>query len=132
MKASCIIRSASAAESVWPPAREALDTRRLYLRDVNWLGDAPLAELAADGFDCFAKVRSTRPPKPARLYADARGIYVELEEGEPGVAPGQACALYSAPGEDARVYGGGFIERSEKDASAEALLKQLLAASEAA
>jgi tRNA-specific 2-thiouridylase len=112
--------------------KEALDTRRLYLRDVNWLGDAPLTELAADGFDCFAKVRSTRPPKPARLHADARGIYVELEEGEPGVAPGQACALYSAPGEDARVYGGGFIERSEKDASAEALLKQLLAASEAA
>jgi tRNA-specific 2-thiouridylase len=112
--------------------KEALDTRRLYLRDVNWLGDAPLTELAADGFDCFAKVRSTRPPKPARLYADARGIYVELEEGEPGVAPGQACALYSAPGEDARVYGGGFIERSEKDASAEALLKQLLGASEAA
>jgi tRNA-specific 2-thiouridylase len=112
--------------------KEALDTRRLYLRDVNWLGDAPLTDLAADGFDCFAKVRSTRPPKPARLYADTRGIYVELEEGEPGVAPGQACALYSAPGEDARIYGGGFIERSEKDASAEALLKQLLGASEAA
>jgi tRNA-uridine 2-sulfurtransferase len=106
--------------------KEALDTRRLYLRDVNWLGDDDLREMARDGMDCFAKVRSTRPPKEARLFADATGIYVELEEGEAGVAPGQACALYSAPGEDARVYGGGFIERSEKDVTAERLLKELL------
>jgi tRNA-specific 2-thiouridylase len=106
--------------------KEALETHRLYLRDVNWLGDGDLREIARDGMDCFAKVRSTRPPKEARLYADATGIYVELEEGEAGVAPGQACALYSAPGEDARVYGGGFIERSEKDVTAERLLKQLL------
>jgi tRNA-specific 2-thiouridylase len=106
--------------------KEALDTHRLYLRDVNWLGDGDLREIARDGMDCFAKVRSTRPPKEARLYADTTGIYVELEEGEAGVAPGQACALYSAPGEDARVYGGGFIERSEKDVTAERLLKQLL------
>jgi tRNA-specific 2-thiouridylase len=107
--------------------KEALETRRLYLRDVNWLGDAPLADIASEGFDCFAKVRSTRPPKPARLFADDKGIYVELEEGEPGVAPGQAWALFSAPGEDARVYGGGFIERSEKEFSTEAQLNQLLA-----
>jgi tRNA-uridine 2-sulfurtransferase len=106
--------------------REALDTRRLYLRDVNWLGDGELGEIAKDGMDCFAKVRSSRPPKEARLFADASGIYVELTEGEAGVAPGQACALYSAPGEDARVYGGGFIERSEKDSDAEIMLKQLL------
>jgi tRNA-uridine 2-sulfurtransferase len=112
--------------------REALDTRRLYLRDVNWLGDDPLAAVAADGFDCFAKVRSTKPPKPARLHAGEHGIYVELSEGEAGVAPGQACALYSAPGEDARVYGGGFIDRSEKDVAAEALLKQLLSTNVAA
>jgi tRNA-specific 2-thiouridylase len=29
--------------------REALDTRRLILRDVNWLGDMPLAEIGAGG-----------------------------------------------------------------------------------
>ena len=112
--------------------REALDTRRIYLRDINWLGDAPLVATAEGGFDCFAKVRSTRPPKPAKFFAGPEGIYIELEEGEPGVAPGQACALYSAPGEDARVYGGGFIERSEKDSSAEMMLKQLLSTHQAA
>jgi tRNA-specific 2-thiouridylase len=46
--------------------------------------------------------------------------------GEAGVAPGQACVLYSAPGADARVYGGGFIERSERSEEAEASLKALL------
>jgi len=112
--------------------KEALDTRRLYLRDVNWLGDLDIVQMAGEGLDCFAKVRSSRPPKPARLYADGKGIYVELEEGEAGVAPGQACALYSAPGADARVYGGGFIERSEKDKQAETLLRELLASHVAA
>jgi tRNA-uridine 2-sulfurtransferase len=106
--------------------KEALDTRRLYLRDVNWLGDGDISDVARDGLDCFAKVRSSRPPKPARLFADESGVHVELMDGEAGVAPGQACALYSAPGADARVLGGGFIERSEKDARAETMLRELL------
>jgi tRNA-uridine 2-sulfurtransferase len=108
--------------------KEALETHRVYLRDVNWLGDDPLVKAASgDGFACYAKVRSTRTPAPAVLHADASGIYVDLTIGEAGVAPGQACALYSAPGDDARVYGGGFIERSEREPMAEASLKALLA-----
>ncbi len=107
--------------------REALETHRVYLRDMNWLGDAALEEDAADGFACFAKVRSTRPPAEAVLHTDEKGIYVDLAVGEAGIAPGQACVLYSAPGADARVYGGGFIERSERSAEAEASLKALLA-----
>jgi tRNA-specific 2-thiouridylase len=113
--------------------KEALETHRVYLRDVNWLGDEPLVEAASgEGFVCFAKVRSTRAPTPAVLHADATGIYVDLAVGEAGVAPGQACALYSAPGDDARVYGGGFIERSEREPAAEASLKALLASPVAA
>ncbi|WP_026620247.1 tRNA 2-thiouridine(34) synthase MnmA [Ensifer sp. WSM1721] len=112
--------------------REALETRRVYLRDVNWLGDEELDEAATRGFECFAKVRSTRQPAPAVLRSDAAGLYVELVEGEAGVAPGQACALYSAPGEDARVYGGGFIRKSEREPTAEAALKALLEAPAAA
>ncbi len=106
--------------------KEALETRRLYLRDINWLGDGDLEAVAAAGFDCYAKVRSTRPPRPARLQSGPGGIYVELAEGEPGVAPGQACALYSGEGEDARIYGGGFILRSEREAAAEDALKRIL------
>ncbi len=106
--------------------REALETRRVYLRDINWLGDGDIQDVAAAGFECFAKVRSTRQPAPAILRADGHGISVELLEGEAGVAPGQACALYSGIGEDARVYGGGFILRSEREPNAEAALKDLL------
>ncbi len=106
--------------------REALETHRVYLRDMNWLGDGELTEDAGKGFACYAKVRSTRPPTEAVLHADENGIYVDLMTGEAGVAPGQACVLYSAPGADARVYGGGFIERSERSADAEASLKALL------
>ncbi len=107
--------------------REALETHRVYLRDINWLGDAALDETARDGFACFAKVRSTRPPAPAVLHADENGVYVDLEVGEAGIAPGQACVLYAAPGADARVFGGGFIDRSERAADAENQLKALLA-----
>ncbi|UHS57369.1 tRNA 2-thiouridine(34) synthase MnmA [Agrobacterium vaccinii] len=106
--------------------REALETHRVYLRDMNWLGDGDLASDAGEGFACFAKVRSTRPPAEAVLHVDEKGVYVDLSIGEAGVAPGQACVLYSAPGADARVYGGGFIERSERSAEAEASLKALL------
>lgn len=107
--------------------KEALETHRIYLRDVNWLGDEELERAGADGFRCFAKVRSTRPPRPAVLFADENGVRVELEEGEDGIASGQACVLYSAPGEMARVYGGGFIDRSERSDSAEKALKAVLA-----
>jgi tRNA-specific 2-thiouridylase len=107
--------------------KEALDTRRLVLRDVNWLGDEPLAELPPGGLSCFAKVRSTRPPTAARLLVDDGTAVVELLDGEAGVAPGQACVLYSAPGDDARVYGGGFIARSERSPEAERMLSALLA-----
>ncbi|MFP5077286.1 tRNA 2-thiouridine(34) synthase MnmA [Rhizobium sp. YIM 134829] len=106
--------------------KEALETRRIHLRDVNWLGDVPLENLPAGGFACFAKVRSTRSPAPAILRVENGAVSVELMQGEAGIAPGQACALYSGPGEDARVYGGGFILRSEREPAAEAALRDLL------
>lgn len=107
--------------------KEALDTRRVYLRDVNWLGDGDLNSVAEKGFDCFAKVRSTRAPAEAVLGRDSQGLYVELKVGEAGIAPGQACALFSGEGAYARVYGGGFIARSERAPAAEAALRELLA-----
>jgi tRNA-specific 2-thiouridylase len=105
--------------------REALETHKIYLRDVNWLGDGPLSEVPAEGIELFAKVRSTRPPRPAVLHRAGSAIWVELAEGESGIAPGQACVLYSDDGNDARVYGGGFIERSERGKEAEAMLSRL-------
>ncbi|MGP2493500.1 tRNA 2-thiouridine(34) synthase MnmA [Mesorhizobium sp. PUT5] len=107
--------------------REALETHKIYLRDMNWLGDGPLSDVPAAGMELFAKVRSTRPPRPAVLHHEAGATWVELAQGESGVAPGQACVLYSDDGNDARVFGGGFIERSERGAEAEAMLSRLAA-----
>lgn len=105
--------------------REALKTHRIVLREVNWLGDGPLEAVPEAGMELYAKVRSTRPPAPATLYHRAGVTTVELQEGEAGVAPGQACVLYSDDGPDARVFGGGFIARSQRHAEAEAQLARL-------
>ncbi|MEW5421005.1 tRNA 2-thiouridine(34) synthase MnmA [Amorphus sp. 3PC139-8] len=92
--------------------REALETRRVTLRDLNWLGDVPLAEIDQDGRELFARVRSTRPPVPALLTREGDRYVVELLSPETGVAPGQACVFYDAPDGPARVLGGGVIDRT--------------------
>jgi tRNA-specific 2-thiouridylase len=89
--------------------REALMTRRLHLRDVNWLGDRPISESAAEATEIWARVRSTRAPQPALLEVVDGRVVVELLEGEHGVAPGQAAVFYDAPDGGARVLGGGTI-----------------------
>jgi tRNA-specific 2-thiouridylase len=91
-------------------ARAALRTRRIRLREINWLGDATLEETLARGRrELFVKVRSTRPPQPAWLQRNGNEAEIELVEDEDGVAPGQACVFYDAMQGQARVLGGGFI-----------------------
>ena len=67
--------------------REALFSRRICLRDVNWLGDVPLEEVGPDGFEMTAKVRSTRPPMPATLFVHDGEVEVVLTEGDEGISP---------------------------------------------
>ena len=105
--------------------REALATRRIYLRDTNWLGDMPLNQVPAEGIALYAKVRSTRPPRPAVLFVENNQPVVDLADGESGIAPGQACVFYSDDTDTARVFGGGFIERAERAADAERMLARL-------
>jgi tRNA-uridine 2-sulfurtransferase len=93
--------------------REALATRRIRLRDINWLGDGRLEDIGAGGLDIAARVRSTREPTPARLMPDGA---VELVAAETGVSPGQACVFYASTAPDARVLGGGFIRAGEDQA----------------
>jgi tRNA-specific 2-thiouridylase len=89
--------------------REALLTGALTLEETNWLGDeADFAAAAATGRAVLARVRSTRPPLPARLFRDGDAIGVRFDAGEEGVSPGQACALYD-PADSDRLLGGGFI-----------------------
>jgi tRNA-specific 2-thiouridylase len=67
-----------------------------------------MADEAAEGAPVLARVRSTRPPSPARLTLIDDQVGVAFETGEEGVAPGQACALYD-PADPDRLLGGGFI-----------------------
>lgn len=106
--------------------REALQTHKVFLRDMNWLGDTALEEIGSEGVPVYAKIRSTRGPMPAILHYDDGQAWVELSEGESGVAPGQACVLYSDESNTGRVYGGGFIARSEREPEAEEMLRRLL------
>jgi len=81
--------------------RSALGVRLVPLREINWLGPVPDAEL-----DVTVKLRSSQPPLPARLHCRAGGAEVIL--AEPDIAaPGQACVVYRGE----RVLGGGFIDR---------------------
>ncbi|WP_271085511.1 tRNA 2-thiouridine(34) synthase MnmA [Brevundimonas sp. NIBR11] len=89
--------------------REALLTASLTLDETNWLGDEASIQTAAQaGAPVLARVRSTRPPSLARLAMADGVVSVVFAEGEEGVAPGQACALYD-PADPDRLLGGGFI-----------------------
>ena len=98
--------------------KAALARRRITLRAVNWLGDAPLPQSPEEALPLFVKIRSTRPPAAARVWrdADSGGVQVLLDAPEFGVAPGQACVFYERPGPGARVFGGGVIVASSAHA----------------
>ena len=103
-----------AARRVIVGPREALLTAALTLDETNWLGDqATIEDAAAEGARVLARVRSTRPPSPARLTLidspHGRIVAIAFDQGEEGVAPGQACALYD-PADPDRLLGGGFIK----------------------
>jgi tRNA-specific 2-thiouridylase len=85
-----------------------LATRRVPVREVNWLGDGGFADAAERVVD--VRIRSTRPPREAVLRPlSATEAEVELVVAEDGVSPGQACVFY-AP-DSTRVLGGGWIWR---------------------
>ncbi|MEL6200901.1 MAG: tRNA 2-thiouridine(34) synthase MnmA [Pseudomonadota bacterium] len=108
--------------------REALDTHFVKLREFNWLGSIGVDDIS-EPMDVLARVRSTRPPKPARISQHDGGITVELIGGEEGVSPGQACVIYDGEGAGSRVLGGGFIDATKRTPETEL---QLAALNEAA
>lgn len=88
--------------------RDALGASEVRLHQINWLGDGDFRDAPEGGWEMAVKVRSTRPPKPARVIPGKNGTAVAmLSEPEDGVAPGQACVFYATEG--TRVLGGGWI-----------------------
>jgi tRNA-specific 2-thiouridylase len=109
-----VVKLDAAAKRVVVGPKSALTTRRLTLREVNWLGDGPLEALDTP-HEMLVKVRSTAAPVAARLTAaGTNSAEIDLIEGEDGIAPGQACVFYDKSG--LRVLGGGFIAKAQADA----------------
>ncbi|MEM9899189.1 MAG: aminomethyltransferase beta-barrel domain-containing protein, partial [Pseudomonadota bacterium] len=95
--------------------RDALKVTRIVLKDVSWIGAGSLDAAVGEEIALAVKVRSTRPPVPARLkrHRGKNGpIAVDLELPEEGVSPGQACVFYSDTTQG-RVLGGGWIASAE-------------------
>jgi tRNA-specific 2-thiouridylase len=105
-----VVKLDAAAREVVVGPREALRTRSIKLRDVNWLGDEPFEAFAAAGEGILARIRSSGPLQPARLNLEEDGLTVELAHGEDGVSPGQACVFYASDGGGERLLGGGWIK----------------------
>ncbi len=103
-----VVRLDVEARRVIVGPKAMLATRTVPLREINWLGDAPLA--SRPEWPLSVKVRSTRPPREAILRpVSETEAEVELLTPEEGVAPGQACVFYETGG--SRVLGGGWIWR---------------------
>ena len=102
-----VLRLDRAQRQVIVGPRSALEVHRIRIADVNWLGDA--SPDPKTGLPVFVRVRSTRAPRPATLFTTGVGIEVELDDGEEGIAPGQACVIYESADDRARVLGGGVI-----------------------
>ena len=84
--------------------REALSIKKIYLKDVNLLGD-----IKNHIDSLFIKVRSTGRLIKAKIIMNETKAEVNLDEDEIGISPGQACVFYSANKFGDRVLGGGWI-----------------------
>ena len=94
------------AKQVVVGPKEMLATRNVPVREINWLGGAPLH--SQPEWHVSVKVRSTRPAREAiiRPLSDTTAE-IELIAAEDGVSPGQACVFYETVG--SRILGGGWI-----------------------
>jgi tRNA-specific 2-thiouridylase len=105
-----VIRLDPDARQVIVGPKQALATRTIALREINWLGD--VAFDSQPEWHLSVRVRSTRPPREAIVRPlSATEAEVELLTPEEGVSPGQACVFYETEG--TRVFGGGWIWRGK-------------------
>lgn len=96
------------AKQVIVGPKEMLATRRVPIREINWIGNGNLMDKGERHI--AVRVRSTRPPTDATLrpISDTEAE-VELLVAEQGVSPGQACVFYDP--DSTRIMGGGWIWR---------------------
>jgi tRNA-specific 2-thiouridylase len=105
-----VVRIEALTRRVVVGPKSSLLRHRFFLTEPNWLGQMEPNE---EPLPLFAKIRSTRAPVAAEVFAQAGAIAVHIPEGEYAISPGQACVFYERPGSGARVLGGGFIARAD-------------------
>jgi tRNA-uridine 2-sulfurtransferase len=115
-----VIRIDAAHAQVIVGPREALATRRVLLREFNWIGDGAFADIGLTNLEVFVRVRSTKAPVAGFLNVEDNEASIAFASSEDGVSPGQACVLYDSERPEARVLGGGFICATQSDAATEA------------
>ncbi len=103
-----VVKLDADAKKVVVGPKEMLSTRTVPVREINWLGDAPLTSQPV--WQVSVRVRSTRPPTEAiiRPLSDTEAT-VELITPEEGISPGQACVFYDR--DSSRIFGGGWIHK---------------------
>lgn len=107
-----VVRIDASTNQVIVGPRAALLRSRIYLDEINWLGEGGFgAELV--GQSVFVKLRSTTPPKPAKFEMDGNHIIIVLDEADEGISPGQACVFYAPDEGYSRTLGGGWITKAE-------------------
>jgi tRNA-specific 2-thiouridylase len=84
--------------------KEALAIKKIYLKDLNILGD-----IKKNMENIFIKVRSTGRLIKAKVEIKNNKAEVNLVENEIGISPGQACVFYSKNQFGDKVLGGGWI-----------------------
>lgn len=82
-----------------------LMSKHLWVRDMNWIGDAP-----TNAFHCTIKVRYRSPDVACSLAPHDGGWRVTFDQPEWAVTPGQSAVLYLGE----RCLGGGVIESFER------------------
>lgn len=99
-----VVKLDPAKKQVIVGPKEALMTREIGVKDVNWVaGPVP-----AEGLAIKVKIRSTRPGVDATVFLEGGRARLVLTEPEAGVSPGQAAVFYDGD----RVLGGGWIDRA--------------------
>ena len=115
-----VIKIDPATKTVIVGSKAELAVTKLFIRDVNFLGNPSLNEKGEmmDSRKVQVKIRSTHNPVDATIFYPTskeitesslsdqpNSVYVILDEPEYGVAYGQACVFY----EKDHVLGGGWI-----------------------
>ena len=87
--------------------KEEVMHRRLRATGMNWLVDRPKTSFCAK-----VKIRYNDKGNPATVIPQGDSVMVEFDEPVSAITPGQLTCLLVQEGENSRIVGGGWIEKS--------------------